>query len=264
MAQPVPQRRNLDDVGEFTVSGKSGDFIFREGDATADMYIVLDGEVEILQQWANEPRKIAVMDAGDFFGETSLLEELPREVTARARTDFRLLRIDHSTFDQIVRENPDIAVRMLRRLSQRLRERLNAEARAAEIAMAPLIKASRGAVPAAAPAPPPKPTRPPVLVHESGKEFSVGDADNLTIGRVDRATGKRPPIDLTDVDTERMLSRQHARIVRRDGDYFLREEAGSRNGTFVNGTRLNPGEDAKLSDGDELRFASVAVRFQHR
>jgi hypothetical protein len=260
MTQPVSQPRDLNDVGEFTVTGKAGDVIFREGDTTAEMYIVLDGEVEILQQWANEPRSIAVLDAGDFFGETSLLEALPRDVTAHARTDYRLLRIDHSTFDQIVRENPDIAVRMLRRLSQRLRKRLDADARAAEIAMAPLHKALQGAVPAS----PRTAAGPPLLVHASGKEFPLADADNLTIGRVDRASGQRPPIDLTDVDTDRMLSRRHASIVRRDGDYFLREEAGTRNGTYLNGIKLNPGEDRKLSDGDEVRVAAVELRFQHR
>ncbi len=264
MSAPVPPPRNLDDVGEFTVSGKAGDFIYREGDTTLEMYIVLQGEIEILQQRANEPQKIATLDQGDFFGETSLLEELPREVSARALTDYRLLRIDHSTFDQIVRESPDIAVRMLRRLSQRLRERLNADARAAEIAMAPLKKSSPRAPLAAAAAPLVKPSGPPVLVHESGKEFPLGNADAILIGRVDRATGKGPPIDLTDIDTERMLSRKHASIVRRAGEYFLREEAGTRNGTFLNGTKLAPGEDAKLSDGDQLQFAAVTVRFQHR
>lgn len=260
MTQPVPQPRNLDDVGEFTVTGKAGDVIFREGDTTSDMYIVLDGEVEILQQRANEPQQIAVMDAGDFFGETSFLEELPREVTAHAHTDYRLLRIDHSTFDQIVRENPDIAVRMLRRLSQRLRKRLDADARAAEITMAPLHKASQGAVPAT----PRTAAGPPVLVHESGMEFPLGDADNMTIGRVDRASGKRPPIDLTEIDTDRMLSRRHASIVRRDGDYFFREEAGTRNGTYLNGIKLNPGEDKKLTNGDQVRVAAVELRFQRR
>lgn len=242
------------------VSGKAGDFIFREGDKTSDMYIVLGGEVEILQQWANELHEVAVLNAGDFFGEMSLLEEVPREVSARARTEYRLLRIDHSTFDQIVRENPDIAVRMLRRLSQRLRERLNADARAAEIAMAPLGTAKERGPSEVRPAP----AGPPVLVHFTGKEFAVGDADTVTIGRIDRGSGKRPPIDLTDIDTERTLSRRHASIVKRDGAYYLREEADVRNGTFVNGAKVNPGEDARLSDGDELRFASVAIRFQHR
>jgi hypothetical protein len=269
MAEAAQQRPNLDDVATFTVTGKAGDVIFKEGDTTVDMYIVLDGEVEITQAWAGDARKIATMGAGDFFGETSLLEELPREVTARALSDYRLLRIDHSTFDQIVRESPAIAVRMLHRLSQRLRERMNAEARAAEIAKAPLQKPS-GIVPkpvisavASAPAAA-KPKGPPVLVHASGQEFPVGDGDSALIGRVDRATGKGPPIDLTSVDTDRMLSRKHACIVRKDGAYFLREEAGTRNGTFVNGAKLNPGEDKKLQDGDELQFASVAVQFRHR
>jgi signal-transduction protein with cAMP-binding, CBS, and nucleotidyltransferase domain len=265
MAKSATQPRNLDDLASFTVSGQAGDFVFREGDKTTDMYVVLDGQVEILRQWGSEPRQIALLEAGDFFGETSLLEEAPREVSARAVTNYRCLKFDYPSFDQIVRETPEIAIRMLRRLSHRLRERLEADVRAAEIAMAPLRNAQAAA--AAAPVAPPRPARSPdarpMLVHDSGKEF-VLDADEMMVGRIDRATGKRPQIDLTDIDADRMLSRKHAKIVKKDGEVFVSEEPGVRNGTYVNGTRLAPAQVVKLNDGDELRFAVVVTRFQYR
>src|SRR5947199_8162226 len=52
----------------------------------------------------------------------SVLEDLPRAATARAATDVRLLQINGSTFDQLLQGNPEIAVRMMRKLSRRLRE----------------------------------------------------------------------------------------------------------------------------------------------
>src|SRR6185369_7781898 len=45
-----------------------------------------------------------------------------RAASARAITDARVLRINGSTFDQMLRDNPEIAVRMMRKLSRRLRE----------------------------------------------------------------------------------------------------------------------------------------------
>lgn len=260
MAKPSSDARHLDDVGAFTVAGKAGDLIFREGEAGAELYVVLDGRVEILKQWVSDQRQIEVKEPGDFFGESSLLERSDREASARALTDYRLLRIDNPTFDELVRECPAIAVQMLRKLSQRARERLEADTRAASVV--PLKRAARGATKLAAV------TRQPgaraVLVDERGREFSLAESDELIIGRVDRASGKRPHIDLTDVDTDKKLSRRHARIVRRDGDYFVREEAGAPNGSFLNGTRLTSTEEAKLGDGDELRFAVVVMRFQYR
>lgn len=252
--------RNLDDVAAFTVSGAAGEVIFREGDTSAEMYVIIDGTVELECRMGEEARIVSRLEPGDFFGETSLLADGPREVTARATRDYRLLRLDRETFGQIVREEPDIALRMLRRLSERLRDRLEADARAADIAMAPLRRAA--AVPAAD-AVPATPAGPPALVHASGREFPLTEGPEWAVGRVDRATGTRPAVDLTDLDTDRMLSRQHAVIVCRNGQYFVREDRTSRNGTFVNGVRLHPGREQRLTNGDEVRFASVAVRFRH-
>jgi Cyclic nucleotide-binding domain/FHA domain len=264
MAKETATARNLDDVAAFTVSGSAGDVIFREGETSAEMYVILDGAIELERQVGAESRIVGRLDPGDFFGETSLLADGPREVTAKATTDYRILKLDRDTVGQLVREEPEIAMRLLRRLSERLRERLEAEARAAEIAMAPL-KRSAGPRPATiAMARPELPAGPAVLAHESGREFPLADGPEWIVGRVDRGTGTRPPVDLTELDTDRLLSRQHAIVVRRETGYFVREEKASRNGTFVNGARLEPKVEHPLLDGDEVRFASVAMQFRHR
>ncbi len=274
MVKPVTEAPNLDDVSKFIVSPKAGEFVFREGDAGTEMFVIQEGRVEILKQRAGEQRQVAVLEVGDFFGEMSLLEEQPREVSARAATEARLLRIDQSTFDQIVQEDPEIAVRMLRKLSRRLREMQDAEDRAAQIALGPIrqaverqaAEAAAAAAAAAAPTPasaPPADTRPATLVERaSGTRFSLGDRAETTVGRPDHATGFTPDVDLSQLDTKRTLSRRHAKIVRRDGDFFLREEIGTRNGTFVNGARIATGTDVKLSEGDQVRFGLVDMVFQ--
>src|SRR3954470_18458217 len=101
---------------------KAGEHIFREGDLGTEMYIINEGKVEILNVVGDEEQVLAVLEKGDFFGEMAVLEDLPRAASARAVTDVKLLQINGSTFDQLLRNNPEIAVRMMRKLARRLRE----------------------------------------------------------------------------------------------------------------------------------------------
>jgi CRP-like cAMP-binding protein len=52
----------------------AGDYVFREGELGTEMYIVQEGQVEILKRIGGEERQLAVLEKGDFFGEMSLLE----------------------------------------------------------------------------------------------------------------------------------------------------------------------------------------------
>lgn len=268
---PTNDASAAEDVTKYLVSVNAGDFVFRENDPGADMYIIRSGQVELLKHYAGQERQIAMLEAGDFFGEMSLLEEQPRELSARAVGPVDLVRIDASTFDRIVQEAPEIPVRMLRKLCRRLRNYQEHDARAAAIAMGPLA-------PRAAPAPAPAPEsaggdqKPAaaargkaVLVDAvSQKEFDLGGRPESTVGRMDRSTGFAADVDLTALDTQRTLSRRHAKIVARGGEYFVREEIGTRNGTFVNGERLQTGVEVKLASGDRLRFGLIETVFEIR
>lgn len=253
MAKTAPEQ-NLDDLSRFIVKGQPGDFVFREGDTSRDMFIVQEGRLELLKQYAGEERQVAQVDVGDFFGEWSLLEEAPREVSARGLTEYRLLRIDQTVFHQIVGEDPDIAVRMLRRLSRRLSERQAADIRAAEIALGGFGKAvPRSAVPVPATGEP--------FLFAGDKQFAI-NAGEAVVGRADPAKSFVPDVDLGDLDTERTLSRRHAKVVRNEQGVFVREEPSARNGTFVNGTRLAAGSEQKLEHGDRVRFGLVETLFR--
>jgi pSer/pThr/pTyr-binding forkhead associated (FHA) protein len=62
-------------------------------------------------------------------------------------------------------------------------------------------------------------------------------------------------------DPEAKVSRRHARIMRRNGQYFI-EDLGSTNGTFINrGRRLLPGDRQPLRDGDEIIVGKTFLRF---
>ena len=103
------------------VEVEQGDYIFREGDLGTEMYVIHQGRVEILKRVEGGETQLAVFEQGDFFGELSLLDEEPRSASVRALEDSTLVRISSATFIQMLTETPDIRVRMMRKLSARMR-----------------------------------------------------------------------------------------------------------------------------------------------
>ena len=94
-----------------------------------------------------------------------------------------------------------------------------------------------------------------------GKEFPLSE-DESHIGRWDADGGIFPDVDLDSDDPEAKVSRRHARITRRSGQYYI-EDLGSTNGTFVNrGRRLLPGDRQPLRDGDEVIVGKTFLKFQ--
>jgi CRP-like cAMP-binding protein len=244
-------------VAALSVDCASGEYIFREGDLGTEMYIISEGKVEILNRLGEEDRVLAVLEKGDFFGEMSVLEDMPRAASARALTDTRLLQINGSTFDQMLQNNPEIAVRMMRKLSRRLREtdellKTSFGSRGSPISSEiPSLAAQRPA------------EGPEKLVHiASGMEFPLAMGGETTIGRRDPVTGIFPDIDLTPVDSQRSVSRRHAKIYRRGTKFFLAEEIGTMNSTFLNGGRLETGVPGEIQPGAELRFGVVVLRLE--
>ena len=85
--------------------------------------------------------------------------------------------------------------------------------------------------------------------------------DESHIGRWDADGGIFPDVDLDSDDPEAKVSRRHARITRRSGQYYI-EDLGSTNGTFVNrGRRLLPGDRQPLRDGDEVIVGKTFLKF---
>jgi len=246
--------------GEFVVTFSAGRFIFREGEPGGEMYIIQTGEVEIVKVVQGEPHRLAILEEGDFFGEMAILEDLPRTAAARAHTDCALLQIDESTFDQLIRHNPEISIRMLRKLCHRLR------------ATNPVLLEADGVgsiEPADTAEEPIKTPEAPKtastfrLVHGlTGTEFPLADGEESTIGRFDPVTGLTPTINLRPIDVQRSCSRRHARILTRGNQAFVREEIATANGTFVNGVRLKTGKEIEIHDGDEVRFGKLDLVFR--
>lgn len=100
----------------------AGQIIFLEGEIGAEMYVLLQGRVEI----SVEGRPLDSLSSGSIFGEMALVENYPRSATATAATDCVLLTLDCARFKELVRQSPDFAVHVMATTSGRLR-RLVAE-----------------------------------------------------------------------------------------------------------------------------------------
>ena len=96
--------------------------VFREGETGDSMYVVLDGQVEIIQAFESQALPLGVILPGDFFGEMVLFDNVPRSATARAGGESLLLEIRQTTFHTLLHTYPQIADDALRVLSARLRE----------------------------------------------------------------------------------------------------------------------------------------------
>jgi len=101
---------------------KRGDVLFREGEPGTEMYVVQAGKVNITKTVRETEKILATLGAGEFFGEMSILNHKPRSAGAVVAEDAKLLVIDPKTFEAMIRGNVEIAVRLIKKLSDRLQE----------------------------------------------------------------------------------------------------------------------------------------------
>jgi hypothetical protein len=250
---------------KFLTHFDKGQFVFREGEEGDEMYIIQSGKVAIKREIQNTRTTLTVLEKGDFFGEMSILERLPRTADAEVLENADLITINSQTFGEMIRSNPEIAVRMLRKYSMRMRE--FSEQMERYMAHPP----ERGEF--AVPSPDAVPHQAPMTVPAGGKTraYFIGKTtgkiypiykDEVLLGRYDSVTGHRPEIDLTEEDVNRNVSRRHARLLYKDGTYCVAEEIGTMNGTYLNGKKLPTGVLTPVKDGDEIMLCRVPVIFK--
>lgn len=95
----------------------AGQRIFSEGQVGDAMYLVLDGEVDLLINGL----LVEQLGRGGVLGEMALLESAPRTATAVARTDCKLIAVDEKRFALLVQHTPDFALQIMRVMAGRLR-----------------------------------------------------------------------------------------------------------------------------------------------
>jgi CRP/FNR family transcriptional regulator, cyclic AMP receptor protein len=99
-----------------------GDVIFEEGSTGRELYVVLDGQVEIAKVSGGSKTVIITLGKGEFFGEMAVIDGSARSATAiAASSDTRVMRINHARFVYLVSQQPAFALMIMDALSKRLR-----------------------------------------------------------------------------------------------------------------------------------------------
>ena len=102
----------------------SGEMIFAEGSFATTMYEIVEGSVGIFADYGlPSERELAVLGAGEVFGEMGLVEFYPRSATAVALADDTLVNeVTYNEFVDFMKSKPDKVLGVMRQVSARLRE----------------------------------------------------------------------------------------------------------------------------------------------
>ena len=105
-------------INEFDV----GDVIFEEGSTGRDLYVVIDGMVDIAKGNGASRTVIVTLGKGEFFGEMAVIDGSSRSATAiSSAPNTRVMRINHARFVYLVSQQPAFALMIMDALSKRLR-----------------------------------------------------------------------------------------------------------------------------------------------
>lgn len=101
------ERRHLMEMFK-SKSFNAGDVLLKEGQRGDGLYLLLTGTLEVTKRKDGEPIVIAELDAGDMFGEMSLLTNRPTVATITAVTECLVLRLSKSNFDELIMTHPQV------------------------------------------------------------------------------------------------------------------------------------------------------------
>ncbi|HXW37658.1 MAG TPA: cyclic nucleotide-binding domain-containing protein [Nitrososphaerales archaeon] len=119
---PILSSMSASDLKRFEKAGReltfqTGKKILAQGDTGVGFYMVLDGEVEVRRAG----KLVAKLGRGDFFGELSLLDKMPRNADVVALKPTRCFTLVSWAFEGLVKSNPKIALKMMEEVARRLR-----------------------------------------------------------------------------------------------------------------------------------------------
>ncbi len=105
-------------------------YVFRKGDVAQHCYFVIDGEVEVLVDGAdNRPKQIAVLESGALFGEIALVDGGLRSASCRAGINgAELAVLGRSEFDRIFNAGNSFAYKLMDLIGQRVVDRVRSAA----------------------------------------------------------------------------------------------------------------------------------------
>lgn len=103
---------------------RAGETIVRAGDPGSTMYVILEGDVEIVRRDRGEAHVVSRLGAGDVFGEVAFIAGVPRTANAVAAGDVWALVMSRESLESLRRFSPYLAAQLLLNLSTILSRRM--------------------------------------------------------------------------------------------------------------------------------------------
>jgi CRP-like cAMP-binding protein len=100
---------------------QDGEVIIRQGDAGDCMYIIQEGQVEVVVEQDGKEVLLGIREVGHFLGEMAIFEHKPRSATVRALGRARILTVDKECILRRIHEDPSLAYRMVQAMSHCIR-----------------------------------------------------------------------------------------------------------------------------------------------
>ncbi|MGE5341565.1 MAG: cyclic nucleotide-binding domain-containing protein [Candidatus Omnitrophota bacterium] len=247
---------------KFVIGYKKGDIIYRKNDEQTHFYIINAGKIHIK---TDEGSPILISLAkGDFFGEESLNDKQTAAFTVEVIEDSQIIKIPYTVLADMMKKNTTIALKILKKLSEKNLKMLeNAMSVVPSAESAPAKKTVKAESPAE--------DDESALLDPQIKAYLVIKRSNRIVqltkkhtylGRKDFTSGFVPDVDLTKEDEEKYISRKHSKISYHNGQFFVSEEPGAVNGTFLNGNKLSTGVKHELKNEDEITLCHLDIVFK--
>lgn len=96
--------------------------LVNEGDQSDSLYVIVDGQVKVYVSDENGKEAILnIQGPGEYFGELALIDEIPRSASVVTLKPSRISHVSRGDFEHCLAENPSLAVKLIRSLTQRVR-----------------------------------------------------------------------------------------------------------------------------------------------
>ncbi len=104
---------------------EQGVLLFKEGECSAQMCLVLKGSVCVVKKDSNQDfKRLALLGVGKTFGEMALIDAQPRSASVVANEKSVVLAFSEQDFDDLAEESPHLALALLKKISQMMSTRL--------------------------------------------------------------------------------------------------------------------------------------------
>ncbi|MGA1456232.1 MAG: cyclic nucleotide-binding domain-containing protein [Gammaproteobacteria bacterium] len=102
------------------VTFNDGDIVFTINSASDSAYVIMSGELSVYANAQGDGEPIAMLGLNDVVGEMGVIRNQPRSATLKAHGSTRCLRILADDFLNLLKDNPDVALGVLRQMADRL------------------------------------------------------------------------------------------------------------------------------------------------